>query len=77
MSEQGNAPRIVAATGSATHSRGATAQQIEAAMSQAVLDCAEEGITDTAEIKARMLEARERVKAEAKAQAETAADVTT
>lgn len=38
------------------------AKRIEAAMSQAVLDAMAEGVTDPAQIKAWMLEARERVK---------------
>jgi len=56
-------PRIVAATGVASGKRGPTAAKIEAAMADAIRQARAEGITDPAEIKKRMLDARARMKA--------------
>jgi len=52
---------IVEAHGSAS-GRNISAKAVEQAMAQAAQQCAAEGVADPAEIKRRMLEARERVK---------------
>jgi hypothetical protein len=54
-------PTIAAATGTASGPR-IQAKAIEAAMVAAIKKCAEEGITDPAEIRKRMLAAREQTK---------------
>lgn len=54
---------VVESVGAVSLSRDRyTAKEIEAAMSAAVAECYAEGITDTAVIHSRMLDARQHVK---------------
>jgi hypothetical protein len=58
-----NASRIVEAVGAAVGKKTPRGAEIEAAMSDAVKQAQAEGVTDPAEIRARMLAAADRVKA--------------
>jgi hypothetical protein len=53
-------PMIIAAAGSASRTGGNLSRNIELAMANAVQQAAADGITDPAEIKVRMMAARER-----------------
>jgi hypothetical protein len=59
-------PKIVTAVGSATSTKKTPlGKEIEKAMADAVNQAYKEGITDPVKIRARMMEAREKVKQEA------------
>jgi hypothetical protein len=66
-------PKIVSAVGVSANAKDKNlAKAMEAAMADAIMQAREEGITDDDEIRERMKQAREQVKAEYEARASAA-----